>query len=135
MSVVRLCRPLYSPAEPLLTGPLCDGSAWTGHLFAASLPGDSYPERRLPRGDGDLREARFGGQLAKPYLLPALDQGTFLAVFEEEAWSPRIDDPLRARPEQGGERRLHQTPSNQEICRDTFRTASHGLAPRSARRA
>ena len=51
----------------------------------------------------------MGGVVIKRFKWPAINQETLLAVFEEEDWPPRIDDPLPMLPEQNPKRRLHDT--------------------------
>ncbi len=41
--------------------------------------------------------------------MPAMNQEIVLAVFEEERWPPRIDDPLRWKSDIDPQRRLHDT--------------------------
>jgi hypothetical protein len=62
-----------------------------------------------PCWDGARRELSLGGQLVKHFRQPAVAQETILAVFEEDGWPPRIDDPLPHRPEQEPTHRLQNT--------------------------
>ena len=41
--------------------------------------------------------------------MPAMNQEIVLAVFEEEGWPPRIDDPLPWKSDIDPQRRLHDT--------------------------
>jgi hypothetical protein len=50
-----------------------------------------------------------GNLVVKAFKLPSPNQETILAVFEEEGWPPRIDDPLPPNPELVVKRRLHDT--------------------------
>jgi hypothetical protein len=72
------------------------------------------PERRArhvdgPRWDRDRRELRVDGHIVKKYRVPAPNQEIILAVFEEESWPPRVDDPLPPKPGVDSQRRLHDT--------------------------
>ena len=52
---------------------------------------------------------RLGGLVVKQFKLPAPNQETILAAFEEEDWPPRIDDPLPPKSNLAGKNRLHDT--------------------------
>src|SRR5207247_9758075 len=68
------------------------------------------PERRrLPRWDSERRELRWGELVVKQFRVPAPNQETVLAAFEEEGWPRRIDDPLPPRADQDPKCRLHDT--------------------------
>jgi hypothetical protein len=73
---------------------------------AESSPREVEP---TPKWDRDRQELRFGGQIVKQFKVPAANQETILAAFEEENWPPRIDDPLPPQPDQDPKRRLHDT--------------------------
>ena len=62
-----------------------------------------------PRWDGERHELWVGDQLVKQFKGQAKNQETILAVFEEEGWPPRIDDPLSLAEEIDPKRRLHDT--------------------------
>jgi hypothetical protein len=62
-----------------------------------------------PRWDGARHELWAGDQLVKQFKGQALNQETILAVFEEEGWPSRIDDPLPLADEIDPKRRLHDT--------------------------
>lgn len=64
---------------------------------------------QLPKWDSDRQELRLGDLVVKRFKLPAANQETILAAFEEESWPARIDDPLPPRPDQDPKRRLHDT--------------------------
>jgi hypothetical protein len=65
--------------------------------------------RRSPAWDGDRRQLRVGSHVVKEFKVPAMNQETVLAVFEEERWPPRIDDPLPWKSDIDPQRRLHDT--------------------------
>ncbi len=62
-----------------------------------------------PVWDVVRRELRVARRLVKRFRWRAPNQETLLAVFEEEGWPPRLDDPLPRLPEQDPRRRLHDT--------------------------
>jgi hypothetical protein len=62
-----------------------------------------------PEWDPDRKELRISGAVVKRFKWPAVNQELILAVFEEEGWPARIDDPLPSVPEQDPKRRLHDT--------------------------
>jgi hypothetical protein len=64
---------------------------------------------RIPHWDGECHELRVGGRLVKQFKVPAPNQETILAVFQEENWPRRIDDPLRPSARLDAKRRLHDT--------------------------
>ncbi|MDH3717264.1 MAG: hypothetical protein OES79_03995 [Planctomycetota bacterium] len=97
-----------------------DVTAW---LRSQPLPGPcSDPEvvrlgvaaqpptiHRIPHWDRDRQELRVGEVVVKRFKAPAANQETILAVFDEEGWPPRIDDPLSPCPDLEPKRRLHDT--------------------------
>jgi hypothetical protein len=62
-----------------------------------------------PMWDGDRRQLRVGSRIVKEFKVPAMNQEIVLAVFEEERWPPRIDDPLPWKCDIDPQRRLHDT--------------------------
>ncbi len=66
-------------------------------------------EPSLPTWDSERRELRINGKTVKHFKWTAVNQEAILAVFEEEGWPARIDDPLPPQPEQDPKRRLSDT--------------------------
>ncbi len=64
---------------------------------------------QLPKWDSDRQELWLGPDLIKRFKVPAANQVLILAVFEEEQWPSRIDDPLPQQNGQDPKRRLHDT--------------------------
>lgn len=62
-----------------------------------------------PTWDRDWRQLRLGSHIVKEFKVPAMNQEIILAVFEEELWPPKIDDPLPRKSELDPQRRLHDT--------------------------
>ncbi len=77
--------------------------------FAQRSRNVEHPASCVPTWDRDRQELRLGGQLIKQFKVPATNQETILAAFEEEHWPARIDDPLPPQPELDAKRRLHDT--------------------------
>ena len=87
--------------------------------FPAAMVRDNEPEifttlisspcSPAPCWDRQRRELRVGQILIKRFCVPAENQETILAAFEEEAWPAHIDDPLPPAPEIDPKRRLHST--------------------------
>lgn len=74
--------------------------------------GPASPQGKLvirPFWDMERRELKVGEWLVKCFRVPALNQTTILAAFEEDQWPPRIDDPIPPRYDQDPKRRLHDT--------------------------
>ncbi len=67
------------------------------------------PSPGRPQWDNDRQELRYAGHLVKRFKAPAPNQEAILAVFEEEGWPPRIDDPLPPQADQDPKRRLMDT--------------------------
>jgi hypothetical protein len=67
------------------------------------------PRPTLPVWDADRQQLRVGRTIVKQFRVPAANQEAILAAFQEEDWSPRIDDPLSPRLNQDSKRRLHDT--------------------------
>ena len=63
----------------------------------------------IPHWDAGLRELRLGDHVVKRFRRLSPNQERILAVFEEEGWPPRIDDPLPRHPDGESKRRLHDT--------------------------
>jgi hypothetical protein len=82
---------------------------------AAGVVGDNSEAGRdawgvlKPKWDRDRRQLRLGGRIIKEFKVPAANQEVILAVFEEEHWPAKIDDPLPRSPEIDPQRRLHDT--------------------------
>jgi hypothetical protein len=72
--------------------------------------GEEAPDR--PTWDRCRRELRLGLILVKQFRQPAANQELVLDAFEEEAWPPRIDDPLPPVAEQDAKKRLQRTINN-----------------------
>jgi hypothetical protein len=77
-----------------------------GHAAPGSREGCA---RGVPHWDSERKELRWRGQLVKRFTQPAPNQEAVLAAFEEEAWPPRIDNPLRPHPDEDLVQRLHDT--------------------------
>jgi hypothetical protein len=69
-----------------------------------------------PHWDGVERRLMYGDKLVKEFRVPAPNQETILAAFEEEGWPRRIDDPLPPEPGIDPKRRLHDTLSSLNRC-------------------
>lgn len=69
----------------------------------------SGPEPLVPKWDRDRQMLRIGRAVVKHFRVPATNQEMVLAAFEEEAWPPRIDDPLPQDRELPPKRRLRET--------------------------
>jgi hypothetical protein len=72
-------------------------------------PNDTAKPRQPPRWDSSRRQLRVGSRIVKEFKVPAMNQEIVLAVFEEEGWPPRIDDPLPWKSDIDPQRRLHDT--------------------------
>ena len=79
-----------------------------GHRRLAPAAGEPADSLR-PSWDRDRQELRVGQYVVKRFKLPAPNQQVVLAVFDEEGWPVRIDDPLPPRPKLDSKRRLHDT--------------------------
>ena len=77
-------------------------------LSSRSRDGRREPRDKLPipKWLPERRELRVGNLIVKQFKLPARNQETILAAFEEEGWPIRIDDPLPPHGEQEPKRRL-----------------------------
>lgn len=62
-----------------------------------------------PTWDSELQELRVGRTVIKRFKVPARNQETILAAFQEENWPVFIDDPLPPHSEIDPKRRLHDT--------------------------
>jgi len=105
----------FRPLGTLLSGDerACYRLTSGGAEYARSLlatprsPSPPAPVRpsQLPRWDARHRTLFVGTQVVKHFRVPSPVQEVLLAVFEEEGWPERIDDPLP--PNKDGKRRLH----------------------------
>ncbi len=82
-------------------------SAWPEHR-PVSFPALMAAETK-PLWDRDRQQLRVGKVIVKQFKVPAANQESVLAAFQEEGWPPRIDDPLSPQPDQDPKRRLHDT--------------------------
>jgi len=111
------CRQFRTDPGRTLTDQSCFVLTEIGRLFMkervvqlviGSFPYEhGSPEKELPRWDAATRELTLRGQLVKRFRTPAHCQERILAVFEEEHWVARIDDPLEGMPGQDPQQRLH----------------------------
>jgi hypothetical protein len=58
------------------------------------VPNGGVKNPAAPHWDAERRQLRYGGIVVKEFRGRPGTQELILAVFEEEEWSPRIDDPL-----------------------------------------
>ena len=65
-----------------------------------------------PHWDAATRELVWDGVLIKKFCVPASNQETILAVFEEEGWPEIVADPLPVVPGLDPKQRLHNAIRN-----------------------
>ncbi len=90
----------------------CDlGSDQPPRTFVIRVPDrpDVTAKPSVPRWDAEQRVLSLDGRVVKSFKWYAKNQEIVLAVFEEEGWPVRIDDPLPPQPEQDSKRRLSDT--------------------------
>jgi hypothetical protein len=68
---------------------------------------NGHPDEIVPFWDSQRRELRIGDILVKRFRQPARNQETILAVFQEDGWPPRIDNPIAGGDGQDAQDRLH----------------------------
>ncbi len=73
----------------------------------ATTMGDGNHQEDRPFWDSARRELWFDHALVKRFRVPAPRQEIILAVFQEEDWPSRIDDPLPPQPAIDPKRQLH----------------------------
>jgi hypothetical protein len=84
------------------------GSAAT-RFGRIARPSGAATAPQSPTWDSQRRQLRLGSRIVKEFKVPAMNQEIVLAVFEEERWPPRIDDPLPWKSDIDPQRRLHDT--------------------------
>lgn len=95
---------------PLTAPALTNHSAGLHALYCEAAPPTGPPTvDGVPHWDRDRQELRIGRYVVKRFKVPAPNQEVILAVFDEEGWPPRIDDPLPPRADLDSKRRLHDT--------------------------
>lgn len=99
-------RPACCRANGELNG--AGGSAMF-RRHASSPAGATETTLHQPYWDRDRQELRVGDCVVKQFKVPAPNQEVVLAVFHEEGWPVRIDDPLPPRADLEPKRRLHDT--------------------------
>jgi hypothetical protein len=115
------------------------GASWTEELVRALTAKLRVSEPRearepatysaavvRPAWDAERRELRFRGRLVKRFRSPAPNQERVLAALEEEAWPPRIDDPLPPHADQDSKRRLRDTIATLNRGQDAIRFFADG---------
>lgn len=90
--------------EASLPGPT-DSNA--GEIVRVSLSKDVHPT-----WDEERKELWFGPHLIKRFRFQSPNQEMILAVFHEEGWPAKIDDPLPSVPNQTPRQRLHDAIKN-----------------------
>ena len=101
-----------------------DGKSFALHDDIRTIPGakgaqsgdNGDPQNRdgaeltcKPHWDPERKELRVGDVVVKHFKWMAVNQEAILAVFEEEGWPARIDDPLPPQLNQEPKRRLSDT--------------------------
>jgi hypothetical protein len=71
--------------------------------------GHAPPVPIVPVWDSARRELRLGELVLKRFRQPAKNQEIILAVFQEEGWPPRIDNPISGEHDGNAHERLHNT--------------------------
>lgn len=85
------------------------GAAYAARTLVGASAGGADPGGDRPVWDASRRELRLGRRIVKQFRVPARNQETVLACFEEEGWPPLIDDPLPPVMDLESKRRLHDT--------------------------
>ena len=67
------------------------------------------PPKAIPLWNKDRRILHYNSLVVKHFKVPAPNQETILATFEEENWPSRIDDPLSPHPAINPKTRIHDT--------------------------
>jgi hypothetical protein len=124
----RSFRPI---ASPRLREGACLVLSAAGVAFAAAqlqCPGPNHAPgaNGTPVWNAALRELRLGEVIVKQFKQPAPNQELILDAFQEEAWPPRMDDPLPPAAGQDGKRRLHSTIANLNRYQQTPLLQFHG---------
>lgn len=110
--VTDVGRELFGQFEDAAPKPLSVASPgdWSNSRGGVSSPVSPGPGDTLqPCWDRDRQELRVGDCVVKQFKVPAPNQEVILAVFHEEGWPVRIDDPLPPRADLEPKRRLHDT--------------------------
>jgi hypothetical protein len=103
------CPALALGASPSSSSPAEeDGRVTTNRNLSKSEQGPQG-KPNVPSWDLERRELRINGTTVKRFKWTAVNQEAILAVFEEEGWPARIDDPLPPHPDQVPKRRLSDT--------------------------
>lgn len=101
--VQQMSEPISGPAALE-----CSGSV-NGHAWPQAMTAPAVANALRPCWDRDRQELRLGSVVVKQFKVPARNQEMVLAVFHEEGWPVRIDDPLPPHPPLEPKRRLHDT--------------------------
>ncbi len=108
VNTARFAQNATAPAAPSgMASAVRTPLAVAPRTVLTGLGPDDLPRR--PKWDQQRRQLRVGAQIVKEFKLPSPNQETVLTAFEEEAWPPRIDDPLPPLPNLDPRRRLHDT--------------------------
>ena len=103
------CPTAAAGASPSSSSPDEENATVTINRNFSKASGGPQGEPGVPRWDSQRRELRINAVTVKRFKWAAANQETVLAVFEEEGWPHRIDDPLPPHPEQDSRRRLSDT--------------------------
>lgn len=69
-------------------------------------------QERMPSFNATLRELRVGALVVKRFTQQSDAQELIVMAFQEEGWSPAIDDPLTGKVEQDPKQRLRRAVDN-----------------------
>jgi hypothetical protein len=121
----------FRPESHLVFGPrtcfvLTDSAAeWVARQEKESDPGmvklNGQSGRRVPRWSAVARELQVDGRVIKRLRRPAPNLELVLAAFEEEAWSPHLDDPLPPEHDIDSHQRLRDTVRRLNNCQTPHR--------------
>jgi hypothetical protein len=106
------------PGQLIEAAPLPGGATVVlanGQLAAEDRPGTTHVALR-PSWNDARRELTLDGRLVKQFRVPARNQATILAAFEEEGWPDHIDDPLPMSGDINPPTRLHDAINRLNGC-------------------
>ncbi len=103
------CAAATAGASPSSSSPAEENGRATPESTISRCATSGNGKPGVPTWDTQKRELRVDAVTVKRFKWPAANQESVLAVFEEEGWPPRIDDPLPPHPDQDSKRRLSDT--------------------------
>jgi hypothetical protein len=135
LDIDHLSRLILTARGAALAKQVFSGNAQSTQAMLLELTPNGPANRKIavgrmpavkPRWDTIRRELSLAGSIIKRFRVPARNQETILAVFEEEGWAEHIQDPLPVTQDIDAPTRLHDAINRLNRCQINRLVRFHG---------